>query len=182
MVFKVIHAKRSTDSRIRCLPKKKLGNWPKWVLMRNGEMKLERIESKRDVNKTKKKKRKLKQMIIHITGLIFYSTKIIAWISVESSEKNDQTKQILIGWKILSTMNSTLELFGMRPQFYRVVDFIFGLKLPSNYHVGFFSVSRDLFRNIKMAATDKSLEERVKARTSANQKTSAALDKNWTKR
>ena len=46
----------------------------------------------------------------------------------------------------------------------------------------FFSASRDLFRNIKMAATDKSLEERVKARTSANQKTSAALDKNWTKR
>merc|ERR1719259_1604231 len=38
------------------------------------------------------------------------------------------------------------------------------------------------YRNIKMAATDKSLEERVKARTSANQKTSAALDKNWTKR
>ena len=29
---------------------------------------------KRDVNKTKNKKRKLKQLIIHITGLIFYST------------------------------------------------------------------------------------------------------------
>merc|ERR1711892_547770 len=38
------------------------------------------------------------------------------------------------------------------------------------------------FRKMKMAATDKSLEERVKARSSANQKTSAALDKNWTKR
>ena len=38
------------------------------------------------------------------------------------------------------------------------------------------------FRKIKMAATDKSLEERVKARGSANQKTASALDKNWTKR
>jgi len=38
------------------------------------------------------------------------------------------------------------------------------------------------YRKMKMAATDKSLEERVKARTSSNQKTAAALDKNWTKR
>ena len=38
------------------------------------------------------------------------------------------------------------------------------------------------YRDMKMKATEKSLEERVKARTSANQKTAAALDKNWTKR
>ena len=38
------------------------------------------------------------------------------------------------------------------------------------------------YRKMKMAATDRSLEERVKARTSSNQKTAAALDKNWTKR
>ena len=29
LLLKVIHAKKNTDSRIRCLPKKKLENWPK---------------------------------------------------------------------------------------------------------------------------------------------------------
>ena len=37
-------------------------------------------------------------------------------------------------------------------------------------------------RDLKMKATEKSLEERVRARRDRNQKTSAALDKNWTKR
>lgn len=38
------------------------------------------------------------------------------------------------------------------------------------------------YRNMKLQATEKTLEERVKARTSSNQKTAAALDRNWTKR
>jgi len=38
------------------------------------------------------------------------------------------------------------------------------------------------YRDLKMKATEKSLEERVRARRDRNQKTSAALDKNWTKR
>ena len=42
--------------------------------------------------------------------------------------------------------------------------------------------NKNFFSKMKMAATDKSLEDRVKARSSANQKTAAALDKNWTKR
>ncbi|CAG5099256.1 Oidioi.mRNA.OKI2018_I69.XSR.g16385.t1.cds [Oikopleura dioica] len=38
------------------------------------------------------------------------------------------------------------------------------------------------YRDLKMKATEKSLEERVRARRDRNQRTSAALDKNWTKR
>jgi len=43
-------------------------------------------------------------------------------------------------------------------------------------------VDHSYYRDMKMKATEKSLEERIKARTSSNQKTAAALDKNWTKR
>ena len=162
-------------SRIKCLLKRKLENWLKWVQMQNGEMKLERIELKRGENKTKKRKKKLKQMIILITGTIY-----------------GFSFQGIIPWRFepVTKINSPSKLPYSRPFFWWLVNFSFGLKLPSicpgighNCHVGGgVFVSRDLFRNIKMAATEKSLEERVKARTSANQKTSAALDKNWTKR
>jgi hypothetical protein len=38
------------------------------------------------------------------------------------------------------------------------------------------------YREMKMKATEQSLEDRVKARSSTNQKTAAALEKNWIKR